>query len=66
MKLKVDENSDALYLTVDESQVVESAEVAPGLIVDFNDRGEVVGIEVLGLSKRELKPNLKELIFTAA
>ena len=66
MKLKVDESADALYLTIDESPVVESQEVASGVVVDFNARGEVVGVEILGLSKREGDLNLKELLFSAA
>lgn len=52
MKLKVDRQADALYLTLDESAVVESGEVAPGIIVDYNDQKQVVGIEMLHLSKR--------------
>ena len=66
MKLKVDQAADALYLTIDDSPVAESQEVAPGVILDFNVRGEVVGVEILGLSKREEKLNLKELVFSAA
>jgi uncharacterized protein YuzE len=66
MKLKVDQAADALYLTIDDSPVAESQEVAPGVILDFNARGEVVGVEILGLSKREEKLNLKELLFSAA
>jgi len=66
MKLKVDQAADALYLTIEDSPVAESQEVAPGVILDFNVRGEVVGVEILGLSKREEKLNLKELVFSAA
>lgn len=66
MKLEVDQDADALYLTVDDSPVAESQEVSPGVVLDFNARGEVVGIEIMGLSKREVKPNLKELLFSAA
>jgi len=52
MKLKVDRESDALYLRLDESAVVESEEVQPGIILDFDVEGRVVGIEILDLSKR--------------
>ena len=52
MKLKIDREADALYLTLDESAVVESQEVSPGIIVDYNDSNQVVGIEMLHLSKR--------------
>ena len=63
MTLRVDEKADALYLVLDESTVVESEEVSPGIILDFNDRKEVVAVEILHLSKRNLSPNLKQLVF---
>jgi len=47
MKLKVDKESDALYFRLDESEVVESEEVQPGVILDFSAEGKVVGIEML-------------------
>jgi len=52
MKLHVNRQDDALYLRLDESQVIESEEMAPGVVLDFNDRNEVVGIEMLHLSRR--------------
>jgi uncharacterized protein YuzE len=52
MKLKVDHEADALYLTLNEASAVESKEVSPGIIVDYNGEGKVVGIEMLYLSKR--------------
>ncbi len=56
MKLKIDREADALYLSLDDSVVVESEEVSPGLIMDLNGQDQIVGIEVLYLSKRS--PNL--------
>lgn len=52
MRLKVDRESDALYLRLDESKIVESEEVTPGVVLDFNEHDEVVGVEILRLSKR--------------
>lgn len=52
MRLRVDRGSDALYLRLDESSVVESEEVQPGVILDYDAEGRVVGIELLDLSKR--------------
>jgi hypothetical protein len=34
MKLKVDEENDALYFWLDESAIVESDEAQPGVILD--------------------------------
>ena len=57
MKLHVDKEADALYLRLDDSRIIESDEVAPGVILDYNEHNEVVGIEMLYLSRRT--PNLK-------
>ena len=56
MKLKVDRDADALYLRLDDSKIVESEEVSPGVVLDYNESNQVVGIETLGLSQRA--PNL--------
>ena len=63
MKLKVDEKADALYLRLDDSKIVDSQEAAPGVVLDFNDKDQVVGVEILNLSKRAPKLNLRELQF---
>jgi uncharacterized protein YuzE len=52
MKLKVDREADALYLRLDDSPIVDSEEVSPGVVLDFNGQNQVVGIEMLNLSKR--------------
>jgi uncharacterized protein YuzE len=63
MKLKVDREADALYLRLDDSTIVESEEVSPGVVVDYNERNQVVGIEILGLSQRSPNLNPRELQF---
>lgn len=52
MRLRVDKKNDALYLRLDESSIVESEEVRPGVVLDFGANGDVVGIEILNLSER--------------
>ena len=52
MKLTFDREADALYLDLDEAPAAESEEISPGLILDYNAEGKVVGIEMLYLSKR--------------
>jgi uncharacterized protein YuzE len=63
MTLNVDEKADALYLLLDDSNIIESEEVSPGVILDFNANNQVVGVEILNLSKRSPKLNLRELQF---
>ena len=66
MRLKIDKESDALYLRLDEMAIVESEEVQPGIILDFDAAGKVVGIEILGLSTRVQPEKLRVLQFETA
>lgn len=52
MRLHFDEEADAIYLRLDESEIVESEEVQPGIVLDFNGQNQVVGIEILRVKER--------------
>lgn len=52
MKIRVDHEADALYIPLNEGAIAESELVAPGVVLDLDADGEVVGIEVLYLSRR--------------
>jgi uncharacterized protein YuzE len=41
MRLHVDKEADALYLRLDDSKIIESEEVSPGVILDYNQQNEV-------------------------
>jgi uncharacterized protein YuzE len=66
MRLHVDKEADALYLRLDDSKIIESEEVSPGVVLDFNERNQVVGIEMLNLSQRSPKLDLRELQYQTA
>ncbi len=66
MKLNVDKEADALYLRLDDSPIVESEEVSPGVVLDYNESNEVVGVEMLHLSKRSSNLDLSALQFETA
>lgn len=53
MRLKIDKESDALYFRLDETAIVESEEVQPGVILDFDEQGRVVGVELRARVKPE-------------
>ena len=61
MGVRLDEKADVLYLRLDDSKVVESDEVKPGIVLDFNAKNQVVGIEVLDFKRRVPKADLKHL-----
>jgi uncharacterized protein YuzE len=47
--LTVDFTADAAYLTLSDNEIVETCEVATGVLVDLDDMRVVVGVEVLAL-----------------
>lgn len=49
MKLTVDLESDPLYFIICDTEVVESEEVAPGVIWDYDEKGDVVALELESL-----------------
>jgi uncharacterized protein YuzE len=61
MRLKIDKKHDALYFRLDESAIQESEEVQPGVVLDYNAKGKVVGVEMLHLSRRVRPDQLKVL-----
>jgi uncharacterized protein YuzE len=66
MKLRIDKDADALYLRLDDAKIIESEQVAPGVIVDFDSKDRVVGLEVLNVSQRVPKPKRSSIRDTAA
>ena len=58
IKLNIDKEADVLYLRLDDSPIVESEEVSPGIAPDYNEADEVVGVEMQHLSRRSSELNL--------
>ena len=65
MRLEVDKESDTLYFRLDESKVVESEEVRPGVILDFDEKGRVIGVEFLHIKTLISEQELSSLKFQA-
>lgn len=57
MVIKYDKKSDIIYIQFSDKKVVESDEDKPGVILDYGEDGEIVGIEVLNASKKTKQPN---------
>lgn len=63
MRIKVDKEGDALYFRLDENKVIESEEVRPGVILDFDENDKVVGVEFLNISTRATREELSTFQF---
>ncbi len=66
MKMHYDQKTDALYLRLDESKIIESAEVQPGIVLDYDANNQVVGVEILRVKERVPSADLKHLDFKVA
>ena len=56
MNIEYDPAVDALYVRLRDRIIIESEEVQPGIVLDFDEGGQVVGVEVLNASKRDTSP----------
>jgi uncharacterized protein YuzE len=73
MKMRYYKDTDSLYIDLSEKTSVESLEVAPGIMVDFDKNNNIVGIDIdrasqiLNLSELEISsiPS-KKFIFSPA
>ena len=63
MRVRVDKEDDALYFRLNESAIVESEEVRPGVILDFDNDGAVVGVEFLGIKGKVPQQELSSIHF---
>ena len=62
VKLKVDHEADGLCLSLGAAPASESKGVTPGIIVDYDEKGQVLGIEMLHLSKRAPGAHMQRVI----
>jgi uncharacterized protein YuzE len=49
MKIKYDHEADAIYVILSDDTITESEERSKNVIVDYNEKDEVVAIEILNV-----------------
>lgn len=52
MKLTVDLESDSLYFIICDTEILESEEVSQGVIFDYDEKGDVVAVEILDIQEK--------------
>lgn len=55
-----DPTADALYIRLREGKVADSVELSNNIIVDYDEEGKIIGIEILNFSKTRI--NLNEIV----
>lgn len=63
MRVRSDPEADAVYIRLDETPVADSSEVAPGVVLDYDGHGRIVGIELLGVAARLPTAQLRAMDF---
>ena len=61
MKLEYDSAADAAYVKLNNAEVVDSDELRPEVIVDYDAQNRVVGIEILHVQKSRPDTHLGNL-----
>ena len=58
IRTSYDPEADAMFVWFGPEDIksVETQEVAPGIMLDFDSEGRVIGIEVLDVSERMIRP----------
>ncbi len=57
MRVDYDKVADSVYFKLKGEKVAESVEMSEGVIIDYDVKGEICGIEVLAFSKKNLDLN---------
>ena len=64
MKVTYDSEVDVLRIILSDAPIEESDEEKPGVIIDFDKEGNIVGIEILDASERVTNPRAVEYAVT--
>lgn len=52
MKLNYYADTDSLYIDLSSKTSNESREISPGIVIDYDNKGEIVGIDIDNASKK--------------
>jgi uncharacterized protein YuzE len=61
MKTEYDPEANALYVKFSDEKIERTEELRPGIILDFDNRGHIVGIEMLDAKQKFSESALKSL-----
>jgi uncharacterized protein YuzE len=57
MKIKYDKETDIVYISFSSLKIAESDQEKPGIILDYAENGQIVGIEILHASSKMEQEN---------
>lgn len=57
MQIVYDKVADAIYIKFSNEDIHDSEEISEGIIIDYNKESNIVGVEILNFSKRDIDLN---------
>lgn len=64
MRVTFDAETDTVTIILNENPVSESDEEKPGVIIDYDQDGNIVALEILDASQRVLQP--RQMVYELA
>jgi uncharacterized protein YuzE len=64
MRISYDEKTDSLYVRLKETPYYESDEVKQGILLDYDDKGNLIAIEILDASEYLSADELASLTYS--
>ncbi len=58
MRIEYSKDVDALYIRLREARIVDSRDIEEGVTIDLDEKGHIVGIEILDASEKLELSNL--------
>jgi len=52
MRIEYDREANALYIQIQHKHVSKTKEVEPGVLIDFDELNNLIGIEILNVTNR--------------
>ena len=65
MKIIYDNQTDAIYVRFSDDKVVESEEKESGTIIDYNEKNEIVAVEILNVKNNSAEIEIPTILKSA-
>ncbi|MBV6467454.1 MAG: hypothetical protein PGMFKBFP_02815 [Anaerolineales bacterium] len=62
MKIEYDKEADALYIQLKETRVFDNIDIEDGVTIDIDEKGHIIGIEILDATKKLSRKDLSNII----
>ena len=65
MKIQYDKDADAIYVRLSNDKIVESEEIKEDVIVDYNEKDEIVSVEILNIKTKSNEIEIPTILKSA-